>query len=123
MATAKREPKPGTKAAERAAKRAEREAAIKVELKRRNAVVEQARAATRLPASFHTFDHTRVVAWKAAIQVLRGMLNSRLLQPGGGGPSASLAFRLQRQTELVSRVETMATSALGDVIQAKGKFP
>lgn len=117
--------RPGTKAHARWAERLEKNqakmAAIKAEAERRQAVVDDAKLAAKLPADFAEFGHTRVQAWKAASAVLRIQLGSKRLEPGYGGPTARQTEKLQAQAALVRRVSTMPLGDLGKVIQAKGK--
>lgn len=113
--------KPGTKAAQRWDERLAKAAAAKAEAKRRQAVVDDARKAAELPRDFCEFGHTRVQAWKAASAVLRQILSSDRLKLGGGGPTPGMTVKLSTQAALVRKVSTMPVSALGEVIQKKGK--
>lgn len=117
--------RPGTKAAkqwdERLAKNQAKSAAIKAENERRQAIVDDARQAAKLPEGFSELGFTRVQAWKAASAVLRQTLSSKRLEPGGGGPTPGLTRKLEVQTALVRSVSTMPLSSLGNLIQSKGK--
>lgn len=125
MTAAQNPHKLGTKAharwATRLAKNQAKSAAARAEAERRQAIVDAAREAVKLPAGFSGYDYTRTHAWKAATAVLRAMLEHGRLQPGGGGPTPVMAYRLQRQPELVRRIGSMAGAALAQVIQDKGK--